>query len=73
MEKTFVIRSYSKQEQALCYSPNITPTAARNKLMQWINLYPGLTQQLQAHGLTLNSKVFTPMQVRLIVEALGEP
>ncbi len=39
--ENFQIRSYGKSELALCYSPDITESAARRKLMRWIDRKPG--------------------------------
>ena len=36
-------------------------------------LQPDLVETLHRYGLRDSSKTFTPIQVRLIVEALGEP
>ena len=67
------IRTYGKGELAQLYCPNITTAAARKKLMQWINLYPNLMDALHQAGFSDAIRSFTPAQVRLIVEALGEP
>lgn len=69
----FRIRPYGKGELALLYLPHLTAGAARRTLMSWIDLSPGLTDRLRQTGLTPQSHYFTPSQVRLIVEALGEP
>ena len=68
---TFQIRSYGIGELARCYAPNIR--AARRKLMYWISLQPALVDALHASGFSQKVRSFTPAQVRLIVEALGEP
>ena len=47
--------------------------AGCKKLMYWISLQPQLVEALKCHGLTDKSRTFTPIQVRLIVEAIGEP
>ena len=47
--------------------------SARKKLMLWINYYPNLMENLRTIGFSNASRSFTPAQVRLIVEALGEP
>ena len=73
MEKEFQIRTYGKAELGMLYSPGISPDSARKKLMYWIGLQPRLVEALRLHGLRTGSKTFTPMQVRLIVEAIGEP
>ena len=67
------IRTYGKGELAQLYCPHITTAAARKKLMQWINLYPNLMDALHQTGFSDTTRSFTPAQVRLIVEALGEP
>lgn len=69
----FQYRMYGKSELALKYCPHLSASAARRKLMQWIELQPQLVEDLQHLGLVENSRCFTPIQVRLIVEAIGEP
>lgn len=71
--KTFQYRMYGKTELALKYCPHLSGSAARRKLMQWIGLQPQLVEELHHMGLMENSRSFTPIQVRLIVEAIGEP
>jgi hypothetical protein len=41
--------------------------------MLWINYYPNLMDDLRSIGFSDSSRSFTPAQVRLIVDALGEP
>ena len=67
------IKSYGKGELAQLYCPNITTAAARKKLMLWINLYPNLMDALHQSGFSDSTRSFTPAQVKLIVDALGEP
>lgn len=69
----FIIRSYSKSELAMLYSPYITPKAAVRKLNRWIAIKPGLLEHLHDSGMLPNAKCYTPLQVYIIVEALGEP
>lgn len=69
----FQIRTYGKGELAQLYCPNITTAAARKKLMIWLHYYPNLIDNLRVIGFSDTSKTFTPAQVRLIVDALGEP
>ena len=71
--KVFRVKEYGRTELALLYCPDITPDAAWRKLRQWIHRFPGLEESLAAHGYTHRCRSFTPAQVRLIVEALGEP
>ena len=55
------------------YCHTIMPESAWKKFKRWMHLYPGLMQQLTDIGYTEHSRSFTPAQVRLIVDALGEP
>lgn len=70
---SFQIRSYGIGELALLYCPDITVGAARRKLMRWIAIHPSLPEALYASGFNGRVRSFTPAQVHLIVEALGEP
>lgn len=70
---SFNIRSYSKAELGLLYAPFATPKSASRKLVKWIQGNAVLLRALRDLGLTDTAKVFTPAQVRLIVEVLGEP
>ena len=63
----------TKRELAMMYAPDLTPHAAVNRLMQWINYHPTLTQELLATGYRKTSRILTAKQVHLIVERLGEP
>ena len=69
----FTIRTYSKKELALMYFPDSAPRTAVNHLMAWIRRCTSLWQQLLAMGYNINSKGFTPREIRAIVEQLGEP
>ena len=69
----FVIRAYTKKELALCYFPNSNPRTAVNHLISWIQRCSPLWQQLQETGYISTSKAFTPLQVKAIVEHIGEP
>ena len=67
------IREYGRTELAQVYSPDITPEAAWRKLRNWIALFPGLTDRLSDVGYTPQCRSFTPVQVKIIVESIGEP
>ncbi len=69
----FTIRAYTKSELAQLYTPYVCPRAACKKLQTWIARQPQLAESLKRSGLTPHSKEYTPYQVRLIVDALGEP
>ncbi len=69
---TFHLRSYGRTELALEYNPHLSPGAAWRKMAAWLARVPGLMERLATYG-DIRSRTFTPSQVRLIVEALGEP
>ncbi|MCD8302975.1 MAG: DUF4248 domain-containing protein [Prevotellaceae bacterium] len=69
----WLLRGCSKADLARAYSPDVGDRAARHNLSLWISMYPGLLPRLQATGWNKRMKLLTPNQVRLIVEALGEP
>ena len=71
--KEFEIRQYGRTELAQLYSPDITPEAAWKKLKLWIEHFPGLTELLTSAGYQGRQRIFTPAQVTMIVEAIGEP
>ncbi len=71
--ETFRLRAYGRTELAQAYNPHLSPGAAWQKLSMWIHLYPELTERLKAIGYSPHQRVFTPRQVAMIVEALGEP
>ena len=69
----FIIRTYTKKELALMYFPESYPRTAVNHLMAWIHLCTPLWKELLDMGYRKTSKVFSPKQVKAIVEYLGEP
>ena len=69
----FSVKSYGKGELARMYSPHLTENAARVKLMKWIQMQPRLVEQLTELGFSRTTKVLTPLMVRYIVDAIGEP
>lgn len=70
---TFTFRTYGKGELAQLYAPEVGERAACKKLQTWIKRNTELHDALRRSGLTARCKVYTPYQVRLIVDALGEP
>lgn len=64
-------RFWGYQELAMHYFPHVKPRCATGQLRRWI-VYNGVLQsRLEACGWTPGQKVFTPQQVRCIVEHLG--
>ena len=72
-KEAFRLRAYGRTELAQAYNPHLSPGTAWQKLSLWIRLYPELTERLKAIGYLPHQRVFTPRQVAMIVEALGEP
>ena len=71
--KTFEIREYGRSELASLYSPNIEPLSAWREFKRWMAKSPHLMENLEAFGYDQRQHIFTPLQVRLIINALGEP
>ena len=69
----FKIRAYGRMELAQLYSPELTDIAAYRKMKKWISLCPGLLRRLYDLGTESKRRSFTPLEVRVIVDALGEP
>ena len=69
----FIIRTYTKKKLALMYFPESYPRTAVDHLMAWIHLCTPLWNELLDMGYRKTSKVFSPKQVKAIVEYLGEP
>ena len=69
----FKIRAYGRMELAQLYSPELTSIAAYRKRNKWIARCPGLQQRLYDLGYQPQRRYYTPLEVRVIVDALGEP
>lgn len=64
---------YYKQELAMRYFPNDSPKTARDKLTRWINRCKDLSMAMAKAHYRTTDKYYTPRQVQLIFEYLGEP
>ena len=72
--KEFEIRFYGKSELAILYFPDaLTAKGALSNLKFYIRQCEGLRVALSACGSPPCAKQFTPKEVALIVEYLGEP
>ena len=70
----FKIQPYGKSELALLYFPNAaTVSGALSNLNYWIRRNKALSNALKKCGMPPRSKSFTPKEVALIIEHLGEP
>ena len=63
----------TKSQLAQLYMPDKKRRTATNRLSEWINYCPQLLTALLATGYKKKQKDFTPAQVQLIYEYLGEP
>lgn len=70
---TFKVHAYGRTELAQLYCPTVAPETAWRKLRAMIRLTPGLYDRLSATGYTPHIRSFTPKQVSIIVDAIGEP
>lgn len=72
--ENFKIKTYGKSELALLYFPDaLTASGALHNLNYWINCNVQLKKELRECEMPLLAKSYTPRQVALIVEYLGEP
>lgn len=69
----FEIREYGRSELASLYSPGIEPLSAWRKFKRWMVKSPHLLDNLETLGYDQHQHTFTPLQVRLIINAIGEP
>ena len=70
----FKTQSYSKSALARKYFPEAASAhTAVNHLMAWIKRCRPLAEALSATGYQKLAKTFTPKEVDLIIEYLGEP
>lgn len=71
MQKEFKNRSYGKSELASLYLPDVCPKSAWNSFKYvWARCNPRLRSLLEKVG---SRRRFTPQEVKMIVQELGEP
>ena len=66
-------RIYGHQELALLYFPNVLPSSASTQLTRFIRRDPELLSALEAIGYRKGIRLYTPLQVRTIVDHMGDP
>lgn len=67
-DETFIIRAYGKSELAMLYFPKHSTDAAMRNFRLWLDANPRLRCLRRQKGY-----FYTPKQVRMIVEEVGEP
>jgi hypothetical protein len=72
-KEEFKIRAYTKVELACLYNPDMAITGALRTLAKWISGSNSLTEELSLMEYNHRNRIFTPRQVKAIVEHLGEP
>lgn len=73
IDQPFVYRSYPKDELAQMYLPGYARATAVKKFNSWLKKSPQLREQLEHSGADLRTRIYTTVQVRRIVDHLGEP
>ena len=63
----------AKNQLAMLYFPGDTPRTASVHLMRWIRRNAALVRALEETGYRPRDKYFSPMQVGIIYQYLGEP
>lgn len=67
------IGAHGRTELAQMYYPHLCAARAWQKLKTQIRETPGLFSRLAETGYTTHRRTFTPLQVVIIYEAIGEP
>lgn len=62
-----------KAQLAEAYGPGMSPSGALNRLHEWLHHSPKLMAALEATGYRDRQKTFSPKQVQIIYDFLGEP
>lgn len=63
----------TRKELAVLYFPDVAPRTATEHLRQWYRRCKPLQAALRLTGYTPQQRTFTPRQVQLFYEYLGEP
>ena len=66
-------RAYGVTEFAQLYFPGHTPVVAYKRMWEWIRTSRGLKAKLEAAGWVKFQKLYTPKQVAVLIDHLGEP
>lgn len=72
-ESIFTVKSYHKADLALMYHPGLSATAAMGKMRRWINRNAELKRKMGEVQVSVLNHTYTPKEVAILVEFLGEP
>ena len=72
-EEEFKIRTYTKVELACLYNPDMAIPGALRTLSRWMSGSNRLSEELSLLEYKKRNRTFTPRQIKVIVEHLGEP
>jgi len=72
-EEEFKIKAYTKVELASLYNPEMVVSGALRTLARWISGNSRLIEELSRLEYNHRNRSFTPRQVKVIVDYLGEP
>ena len=61
-------KSFKRSELAQCYFPDLKPMSAWEKFKDWLNANARLRPLL-----SITRRTYTPAEVQLIYDVLGEP
>lgn len=62
-----------KRELAALYAPGVCPKSAMRLLNAYIHRAHGLLEALEKTGYSHHARHFTPLQLALVLQHLGEP
>ena len=72
-DNVFKIHSYGVTQLAMIYSSDLTASGALKRFRRWIDTNPVLHEQLGFTKGKRRPSSFTPSEVKMIVDQLGEP
>lgn len=72
-EKVNCKRAYGVTEFAQLYFPGHKSVIAYKRMWEWIRTSQGLKTKLEAAGWVKFQKLYTPKQVAVLIDHLGEP
>ncbi len=64
---------YSHKEVAMKYFPHLSPKSASEQLTRWILRDPVLLDEMQQAGYVRGQRLFTPLQLSILLYDLGNP